>query len=208
MDPELPLPEMSSQAPEQIPMPAPAAPDDRGEPPASFTRELSPAEKSKALIQFMGTQYGALNQLDGQIEGHGALGKGSSEKVKQQVAQVLEQTRVPAPPAHEHPPIVPQQVPTEAQQDISRALVPNAEKTGLEEVHIQAQVVDPDQLEFNFNVNEKQELLSMVRTLIENGRSQQKKIDVLNDKVDSLIKTSKKKSTKSARKTVAKSSKV
>lgn len=208
MDPELPLPEMSSQAPEQIPMPAPAAPDERGEPPTSFTRELSPAEKSNALIQFMGAQYGALNQLDGQIEGHGALGKGSSEKVKHQVAQVLEQTKVPAPPAQAQTPVVPQQVPTEAQQDISRALVPNADKTGLKEVCIQARVVDPDQLEFNFNVDEKQELLSMVRTLIENSRSQQKKIDILTDKVNDLIKSSKKKSTKSARKTVAKSSKV
>ena len=195
MDPELPLPEVSSQMPEQIPMPAPLPMDDKEAQPASYTKELSPVEKSNALIQFMGAQYGALNQLDGQIEGHGALGKGSSAKVKQQVAQVLERTHATAP-VDIPPPVVPQQ------QQVQPAAVP---VLNVMEPDIP---VDTNQLEFNFNVDEKQELLSMVRTLANSVKAQRKEIDLLKDKIDSLIKTSKKKSPGRPRKAVDTTSKV
>lgn len=189
MDPELPLPEISSQPPEQIPMPESPPMDDRGTPPSSYSRELSPAEKSNALIQFMGAQYGALNQLDSQIEGHG-LGKGSSAKVKQQVAQVLESAQAPSAPAQVPPPTTPQQ-----QQVIEPAAVPVNIPVSAPPVE-----VDSDQLEFDFNVDEKQELLSMVRVLVDNVKAQRKEIDLLTDKIDSLVKISKKKSTRSPRK--------
>ena len=196
MDPELPLPEVSSQMPEQIPLPDPLPMDNGEAPPASYTKELSPVEKSNALIQFMGAQYGALNQLDGQIEGHGALGKGSSAKVKQQVAQVLASTHAPAP-VHVPPPVAPQQ-----QQVSQPAAVP---VLNVMEPDIP---VDTNQLEFNFNVDEKQELLSMIRTLVNSVKAQRKEIDLLNDKIDSLIKTSKKKSPGRSRKAVDTTSKV
>ena len=195
MDPELPLPEVSSQMPEQIPLPDPLPMDNGEAPPASYTKELSPVEKSNALIQFMGAQYGALNQLDGQIEGHGALGKGSSAKVKQQVAQVLERTHATAP-VDIPPPVVPQQ------QQVQPAAVP---VLNVMEPDIP---VDTNQLEFNFNVDEKQELLSMIRTLVNSVKAQRKEIDLLNDKIDSLIKTSKKKSPGRSRKAVDTTSKV
>lgn len=197
MDPELPLPEISSQMPEQIPMPDPSPTDDRGTPPSSYSRELSPEEKNNALIQFMGAQYGALNQLDSQIEGHG-LGKGSSAKIKQQVAQVLESAQAPAQPVHVPPPVASQQ-----QQVVEPVAAP-----------VPVNVPEPDspvdnnQLEFDFNVNEKQELLSMVRTLVDSVRAQRKEMDLLTDKIDSLIKISKKKSTRSSRKAVDKTSEV
>ena len=200
MDPELPLPEMSSQPPEQIPMPAPpTGGDDRGAPPTSYTRELSPQEKSNALIQFMGVQYGELNQLDGQIEGHAALGKGSSQKIKQQVAQVLENTQVGSP-AVSPSPVAPQQ---QQVPPPPPAAVPVLNITPPED-----EPVDPNQLEFNFNVNEKQELLSMVRALVDNVKTQRKEIAILTDKVDDLIKSSKKKSPRLPRKAVDKTSKV
>ena len=201
MDPELPLPEMSSQMPEQIPMPTPpSGDDDRGAPPTSFTRELSPQEKSNALIQFMGAQYGELNQLDSQIEGHAALGKGSSEKVKQQVAQVLENTQAGPPPAPAPgpPPVAPQQ----QQAPAPPAAVP------VLNIPAHGASIDPDQLEFDFNVNEKQELLSMVRALVDSVKSQRKEIGILTEKIDDLIKSSKKKSPRAPRKTVDKTTKV
>ena len=195
MEPELPLPEVSSQLPEQIPMPAPSPMNDGEAPPASYTKELSPAEKSNALIQFMGAQYGALNALDGQIEGHGALGKGSSEKVKQQVAQVLESTQPVQVPVQT--PVAPQQ-----QQVSHPAAVPVLNITAPD------LPVDPNQLELNFDVDEKQELLSMIRTLVSSVKSQRKEIDILTGKVNDLIKVSKKKSPRAARKTVDKTPKV
>lgn len=193
MDPELPPPEISSHMPEQIPMPDPLPGEDKGVPPTSYTKELTPAEKNNALIQFMGAQYGALNQLDGQIEGHGSLGKGSSEKVKQQVAQVLESTQV----AHAPQPIVPQQ------QVVVPAAVPVPVNIPEPDTP-----VDKDQLEFNFNVDEKQELLSMIRNLVSSVKAQRTEIDRLTDKIDSLIKVSKKKSPVSRKKAVDTSSKV
>ena len=187
MDPELPLPEVSSQIPEQIPMPDDLPVDERGAPPSSHTKELSPAEKNNILIQFMGAQYGELNKLDSHIVGHG-LGKGSSQKVKQQVAQVLESTQTASAPVHAPPPTI---TPPPAAHPVPTPPVPT-----------QPTPADIDQLEFNFDVNEKQELLSMVRTLVDSVKAQRKEIDLLTSKIDSLIKVSKKKSNGLSRKTV------
>ena len=184
MDPELPLPEVSSQMPEQIPMPAEMPVEERGTPPPSYTKELSPAEKNNILLQFMGTQYGELNKLDTQIEGYG-LGKGSSQKIKQQVARVLESTQTAPVPAPAPPP-------TTSTPASHPAPPPLTQPTP----------VDNDQLEFNFDANEKQELLSMVRTLVDSVKAQRKEIDLLAGKIDSLVKVSKKKSTRPPRKTV------
>ena len=56
------------------------------------------------------------------------------------------------PPITDPVMITPEQAQQElAQQGISKALVPNVDNTGLEEVHIQAQVVDPNQMEFDLS---------------------------------------------------------
>ena len=124
---------------------------------------MTPEEK-KALVQFMGTIYGESKKNDQMLVGQSVNLQPKSDEVKRQVEAVLRAPETsgaqrPQQPVQQSLPpvaapvmITPEQAQQElAQQGISKALVPNVDNTGLEEVAIQAQVVDPNQMEFDLS---------------------------------------------------------
>ena len=133
---------------------------------------MNPSEKD-TLLQFMGQVYGETKKTDQMVVGQSPHLQPRSQQIKQQFEQVLktpaqarahQQAQAPQPPTptQQAPeptpqpttpqPITPEQAQQElAQQGISKALVPNVDNTGLEEVAIQAQVVDPNQMEFDLS---------------------------------------------------------
>ena len=172
---------MSDEIP-QIPMPAPIEPPGDSTPPpeGGFTRELTPEEKQNALINFMGGQYGEMLQMDNQIVGESTgVRKGKSEEVKQQITQLVQQPlQQPAPPVAPLPPSQPP-VPEPVQADpmISKSVdVP------------QSPPESPDQLTFNFDINEKDILFDKIDKI--NAR-----LDTLNNKINDIQQVLNKKST-------------
>ena len=135
------------------------------------------SDEKAALVQFMGQLYGESKKHDQMLVGQSTNLQPKSNEVKQQFEQVLrspvsvdeQSQRVPQQPtpaqsvatleqttaelASVGPSVItPEQAAAElaqVQQEQSIALVPNADKTGLEEVVYQAPAVDPNQLEFD-----------------------------------------------------------
>lgn len=160
---------MAEGQPDLIPMPGPSEPDDRGPMPESFERKLSPEEERALLVNFMGNMYGETKNIDSQIVGSSpTLERGRSEKIKQQIEQVISQPQqsapqqvqaAPPPPAVEQPVVPVQQVVTQPE-------------------------VDDSQLMLNFDVNEKDEIFTLIGKVL-------KRVDDLHMKVDELIKENK-----------------
>ena len=139
------------------------------QPPESFERQLSSQEERDVLLNFMGNTYGEIKKLDGNIVGASStLQATKSEEVKRQIEKVFNEphSQVQQPQVHpvpEHQPQV-QPVPVHAPQ-----------------VEIVQQLnIDQNQLSFNFDVNEKEELFELVNKVLT-------KLDKLNKKVDALV---------------------
>jgi len=139
------------------------------QPPESFERQLSSQEERDVLLNFMGNTYGEIKKLDGNIVGASStLQATKSEEVKRQIEKVFNEphSQVQQPqvqPVPEHQPQV-QPVPVHAPQ-----------------VEIVQQLnIDQNQLSFNFDVNEKEELFELVNKVLT-------KLDKLNKKVDALV---------------------
>jgi hypothetical protein len=119
---------------------------------------MTPEEK-QAMVQFMGTIYGESKKNDDMLVGQSTNLQPKSNQVRQRVEEVLRtpSSSTPLPRAVEAPPLAvqapiksPAQAAAElAQQGVANALVPNADKSTLEEAHIQTQLVDPNQMEFD-----------------------------------------------------------
>ena len=133
---------------------------------------MKPEEKN-ALLQFMGQIYGETKKHDQMVVGQSTNLQPKSEEVKREFEKVLRST--PTEPSQYGQPqnvavpaqqnilaettqlvpeqnnvVTPEQAAAElAQQGISKSLVPNVDRSGLEEVNIQTQVVDPNQMEFD-----------------------------------------------------------
>lgn len=159
-------------------MPEGLKPDDRGPMPESFTRKLSPEEEKNVLVNFMGNMYADTRKIDSNIVGPSTtLERGKSEKIKQQIEQVISQPQQPVPQVQAAPPpptIVPQP-PEQAQQPV----IP------VQQVVVQPQI-DDNQLSFNFNVSEKEDLLNNVDTLLIKVKNLNKDLNTLNNKIDKL----------------------
>ena len=139
------------------------------QPPESFERQLSSQEERDVLLNFMGNTYGEIKKLDGNIVGASStLQATKSEEVKRQIEKVFNEphSQVQKPQVQqvpEHQPQV-QPVPVHAPQ-----------------VEIVQQLnIDQNQLSFNFDVNEKEELFELVNKVLT-------KLDKLNKKVDALV---------------------
>jgi len=154
---------MSDQLPEMIPMPGNPSDGGGGPPPESFERQLSPEEERNTLINFMGNMYGEAKKMDGQITGPSStLQRGKSEEIKKQIELAYTQPQQSAPPVQTAP--LPQpEVQTQPQ--------PQVEVT---------QPVDNDQLSFNFDISEKEELFTLVERILT-------RLDRLQRKVDSIV---------------------
>ena len=169
---------MSDDVP-QIPMPEyPDQPGDSTPPPeGGFTRELTPAEKREALVNFMGGQYGEMHKMDQAIIGTSStLTRGKSEEVKQQITQVLQQPIEPVAPQPSTPQPAP--VPTPPVQDQA---VPTPQ-----------QPVNDNQLTFNFDTNEKDILFDKINKLTSRVDSLHHKIDKIFEIVNTKRSTKKK----------------
>ena len=161
---------MAEGQPEMIPMPDGMPRDDRGPMPESFEQELSPQDEQNLLVNFMGSMYGETKKLDANIVGTSAtLGRGQSEKIKQQIEQVISQPQQSVPQPVQTAPI-PQPA---VQQPEVQAPVP------VQQVVEQPQV-DNSQLMFNFEVNEKDELFALIGKVL-------KRVDNLHIKIDTLV---------------------
>ena len=129
------------------------------QPPESFDRQLSPHEERDVLLNFMGNTYGEVKKIDGNIIGESSTLKASkSEEVKRQIEKVF---NTGERQVHE-PQVQVQQPQVQVQQP-----------------QVQVQQLDDNQLSFNFDVNEKDELFELVYKLLT-------RLDKLNSKVDVL----------------------
>jgi len=131
-----------------------------------LTKKLSSAEEKAVLLNFMGNMYGEAKKMDGNIIGPtNTLQRGKSEEIKKQIEQVYTQPQQSAPmqaaPSHPKPDV--QQPQVQAQQPVEPLPLP----------------VTDNQLSFNFDVNEKDELFSLIEKILT-------RLDKLHRKVDEL----------------------
>mgnify|MGYP003112949513 CR=1 FL=1 len=152
---------MADGQPEMIPMPDPGQ---QGPPPGELSRQLSPKEERDVLLNFMGNMYGEAKKMDSNIIGPtNTLQRGKSEEIKKQIEQVYTQPQQSAP--------------------VQAAPAPQPE---IQQPQVQAQQsvqplpqVDDNQLSFNFDTNEKDELFSLIEKILT-------RLDKLHQKVDKM----------------------
>ena len=126
------------------------------QPPQSFDRQLSSQEERDVLLNFMGSTYGEIKKLDGNIVGQSStLQATKSEEVKRQIEKVYNETQ---------PQVQVQQPQVQVQQP-----------------QVQVQQLDDNQLSFNFDVNEKDELFELVNKVLTKLDKLNRKVDVLTD---------------------------
>lgn len=147
--------------PHMIPMPGPG-----NTPPESFERKLTADEERAALLGFMGNMYGEAKKMDSNIVGPtNALQRGKSDDIKKQIERVYTQHRQPVQHVQATPPpspVVQAQPPVEPVQELP----------------VQPQI-DDNQLTFSFNVNEKDELFTLIEKVLT-------RVDKLHRKVDEM----------------------
>jgi hypothetical protein len=132
-------------------------------PPASFERQLSPQEERDVLINFMGNVYGETKKLDSNVVGTSStLSDNKSSEIKQHIEKLVQQT-----------------IPTTAAAPSVSLPTPPAAAVQVQQPQVQVQQLDDDQLSFNFDVNEKDELFELVNKVLT-------RLDKLNRKVDLL----------------------
>ena len=132
-------------------------------PPASFERQLSPQEERDVLINFMGNVYGETKKLDSNVVGTSStLSDNKSSEIKQHIEKLVQQT-----------------IPTTAAAPSVSLPTPPAAAVQVQQPQVQVQQLDDDQLSFNFDVNEKDELFELVNKV-------KTRLDKLNRKVDLL----------------------
>ena len=121
------------------------------QPPQSFDRQLSSQEERDVLLNFMGSTYGEIKKLDGNIVGQSStLQATKSEEVKRQIEKVYNETQP---------------------------------QVQVQQPQVQVQQLDDNQLAFNFDVNEKDELFELVNTVLTKLDKLNRKVDVLTDLV-------------------------
>ena len=138
------------------------------QPPQSFDRQLSSQEERDVLLNFMGSTYGEIKKLDGNIVGESpTLQATKSEEVKRQIEKVYNETQP------QQPQVQPQQPQVQVQQP----------QVQVQQPQVQVQQLDDNQLSFNFDVNEKDELFELVNKVLTKLDKLNRKVDVLTDLV-------------------------
>jgi hypothetical protein len=133
-----------------------------------FERKLSPEEEKDILLNFMGNTYGELKKLDGQITGSSSTLGYKSDSMKQTITETLRSNRPIQPPPPPPPPTPQVEQP---QVEVQQPVQP------IQQV-MQPQI-DDNQLSFNFEINEKEELFSLIEKVLT-------RLDKLHRKVDEL----------------------
>ena len=145
------------------------------QPPQSFDRQLSSQEERDVLLNFMGSTYGEIKKLDGNIVGESpTLQATKSEEVKRQIEKVYNEPQVQQPQVQvQQPQVQPQQPQVQPQQP----------QVQVQQPQVQVQQLDDNQLSFNFDVNEKDELFELVNKVLTKLDKLNRKVDVLTDLV-------------------------
>ena len=137
------------------------------QPPESFERQLSSQEERDVLLNFMGNTYGEIKKLDGNIVGASStLQATKSEEVKRHIEKVFNEP-------HSQVQQVPVQQPQVQQVPVHQ---PQVEL-------VQQPDIDQNQLSFNFDVNEKDELFELVNKVLTRLDKLNRKVDILTDLV-------------------------
>lgn len=137
------------------------------QPPESFERQLSSQEERDVLLNFMGNTYGEIKKLDGNIVGASStLQATKSEEVKRHIEKVFNEP-------HSQVQQVPVQQPQVQQVSVHQ---PQVEL-------VQQPDIDQNQLSFNFDVNEKDELFELVNKVLTRLDKLNRKVDILTDLV-------------------------
>ena len=154
--------------------------DQEQAPPSSFERKLTPEEEKAVLINFMGNTYGEVKKLDSNVVGNSTSLGNRSDGIKQHLEHVVKSnaanTPVNTPPVQAQP----VQQPVEAVPVVPSPLVQPGSST-VNEVHSQQ---DDNQLTFSFDVNEKEELFTLIEKVLT-------RLDKLHRKVDDLAESDK-----------------
>lgn len=138
--------------------------------PSSFERQLTPEEEKAVLINFMGNTYGEVKKLDGNIVGSSTSLGGRSDSIKQHIEQIVKSSATNTTPVREQP------IPVQAPEPIAPVpvQVPQISLNSITEP-----ISVDDQLTFNFDVNEKAELFTLIEKILT-------RLDKLHRKVDEL----------------------
>ena len=134
---------------------------------------MTPEEQKKleeqAILNFLGSTYGELKKLDGNIVGSSSTLGRRSDDVKQEVERFINSNKTQAQqPTVNDTPIIKQPEIQQPQVQAQQPVVP-----------IIPPVIEDNQLAFNFDVNEKDELFSLIEKILT-------RLDKLHRKVDEL----------------------
>ena len=154
--------------------------DQEQAPPSSFERKLTPEEEKAVLINFMGNTYGEVKKLDGNIVGNSTSLGNRSDGIKQHLEHVVKSNAANTPVNTSPVQAQPVQQPVEAVPVVSPPLVQPGSLT-VNDVHSQQ---DDNQLTFSFDVNEKEELFTLIEKILT-------RLDKLHRKVDDLAESDK-----------------
>ena len=131
---------------------------------------MTPEEQKKieeeAILGFLGSNYGELKKLDGNIVGSSSTLQPRSEDAKNALTAFVNEKRKEINPP---PPSVVQQPQVEIEQPI----------TPVQQIVMQPQI-DNNQLSFNFDVNEKDELFTLLEKVLT-------RLDSLHRKIDKIV---------------------
>jgi hypothetical protein len=131
---------------------------------------MTPEEQKKieeeAILGFLGSNYGELKKLDGHIVGSSSTLQPRSEDAKNALTAFVNEKRKEINPP---PPSVVQQPQIEIEQPI----------TPEQQIVMQPQI-DNNQLSFNFDVNEKDELFTLLEKVLT-------RLDSLHRKIDKIV---------------------
>ncbi len=153
---------------------------------------MTPEEQQRlednAILDFLGSSYGELKKLDGNIVGSSSTLAPKSHDAKKVVEDFVKSKQRPTPPPP--PPLQVEQ--PQVQQPIQQPI---------QQVVIQPQI-DNDQLSFNFDVSEKDLLFEKIDKLTSRVDKLHSKVDKLyNELFPPIKKQSKKKSVESKEET-------
>lgn len=157
------------------------------QPPQSFERQLSSQEERDVLLNFMGSTYGEIKKLDGNIVGASStLQATKSEEVKRQIEKVFNEPFNQQAPVQQAPVQQPQVVVQQPQAPVQQPIQ-----------QLQAPIISPDddQLSFNFDVNEKDELFVLVNKVLTKLDKLARKVDEMSVQIESTQTVKKKSAT-------------
>jgi hypothetical protein len=152
-------------------------------PPASFERQLSSQEERDVLINFMGNIYGESKKLDGNIIGASStLSNNKSSEIRQHIEKLVHEPHKVI--ASSLPVIVPDITPAVHVPVVDIPSTPAAATvTPAPVAAILVPDVDPNQLSFNFDVNEKAELFDLVNKVLTRLDKLHRKVDEITDQI-------------------------